>query len=381
VTSVRGMDQPLVSVVTMTRWGLVYSRVARWLAAGLREVGAGADVVHLDGPPGFAERGSVREIGLGIRHARSALPGLVQYLTDRRPAVTFATPGAIGAVTVIAGKATGQSVVPWVTTVPRLDSKDIPRYVRPERIVSNVVYSFATRIAAVSGGVRDALAADLPAWIPRERLVVIPNPVDGDEIRRQSRPTAASNGMLRFCSVGRLASAKGLDILIDAFALAALGRAWELVVVGDGPLRQPLERLVRRHGLDDQVTFLGQLANPYPIMGSADIAVQPSRWEGFGVAILEALSLGLPLIATDCPGGVSEILAGGRYGMMVQPGNADQLAGALTRLGDDTELRKTLAHRAPQRAAEYAPVRVAGALVRLANEVTTKARHADEVGP
>lgn len=253
--------------------------------------------------------------------------------------------------------------------MPRLDTNDMRLYMRAYLASSRRLYTRAARVAAVSDAVRRSVADDLARWVPPERLVVIPNPVDASEIRRQAQPVASRGSRLRFCSVGRLVSAKGFDVLIEAFALADLGDEWELLIVGGGPLRRELEQLTRRRGLDGHISFLGPVANPYPIVASADIAVQASRWEGFGMAVLETLSLGIPLIATDCPGGVGENVGWGQYAALVVPDNPTQLARTIEFVASDSELRQRLSERGPLRAAEYAPARVAQTVVSLAMEV------------
>lgn len=362
-------DSPLVSFVTMTRWGAVYPRIARWLGSGFRQIGVNADIVFIEGPPGLVVEGAVREVRLGVRRARWAIPALRRYLGERQPSMTLASPGTIGSLAVLAGRRERRAVVPWESTIPRLDSADLPLYVRPYRTLCTMVYQSATRVAAVSGGVRDALVEDLAGRLPPERIVVIPNPVDAHEIHRLSLPLTGRTSRLRLCSVGRLVSAKGFDVLIEALALVRLGGNWELLIVGDGPLRADLERLVRRRRLEEHVRFIRAVRNPYPIMASADIAVQASRWEGFGMVILEALALGIPLISTDCPGGVGETLDRGRYGVLVPPDDAAAMADALGQLADDVELRRTLTQQGPVRAAEYAPARVAEIIARLAADL------------
>jgi len=283
--------------------------------------------------------------------------------------VTFATPGAMGSVALLAAWLDHLPVVPWEATVAKLDSADIPLYLRRMRLASPLLYRRAARVAAVSTGVRDALVTELSGRVPPEHIVTIPNPVDADDIRRLAQPVAARTRRLRFVSVGRLVSAKGFDVLIEACALAHLGREWELLIIGDGPMRSILGDLVARRGLSEHVKFLGVLDNPYPIMASADIAVQASRWEGFGMAILESLSLGIPQIATDCPGGVSETLVGGDFGVLVPTEDPLRLAEAMSRLADDPVVRRTLAERGPVRAADFAPAVVAKMVDSLATEI------------
>ncbi len=354
----------------MRPWGRAYPRIARWLAAGLREVGASADIVYMDGPPSARRSGSVQEIQLGISKARWGLPKLARYLGQRQPTLTLATPGSIGLLTLMAGRATGRTVVPWEATVPRLDARDVPRLLHAYSAISARMYGRARRVAAVSHGVRDALVLELSSrGLRKEDLVVVPNPIDADEIRRLSHPVASRNGRLRFCSVGRLVSAKGFDLLVEAVALADLGPGWELIIVGDGPRRDSLEALVRRHHLQDHVQFTGWVENPWPIMASADVAVAASRWEGFGMAVAEALALGRPHIACDCPGGLGEMLGHGEYGVVVPPDDPLRLADALVLLAEDVSLRRELGQKALARATHFTPVRVAEQIVHLAEEV------------
>ncbi len=358
----------------MRPWGTAYVRIARWLGVGLSQIGACADIVYLDGGPAVARNSSVHEIQLGIGNARWGLGKLARYLGERRPAMTLATPGSIGLLTLVAGHPTGRVVVPWEATVPRLDAQDVPRRVRGYGALSRRAYRRARRVAAVSHGVRDALVVDLAArglsrGLSPDDLVVIPNPVDADEIRRLSQPIAQRGGKLRFCSVGRLVTAKGFDVLIEALALARLGSAWELLIIGEGARRASLEALVHHHRLEDRVRFLGWVENPWPVMASADVAVTASRWEGFGMAAAEALALGLPEIGSDCPGGIGEMLGYGEYGVVVPPDDPSHLADALTLLADNARLRRELGEKALERAKEYAPARIAERIVHLAEEV------------
>ncbi len=365
---------PDVAFVTMRPWGRAYPRIARWLGAGLREIGAAADIVYLDGPPAVARNGSVSEIQLGIGSARWGLPKLARYLAQRRPAITLATPGGIGLLALVAGQAAGQAVVPWEATIPRLDARDVPRRVRGYSAVSAVAYRRALRVAAVSEGVRDALVVDLAdRGVAPEDLVVIPNPIDADEVRRLSQPMAARSGRLRFCSVGRLVSAKGFDVLVEALSLARLGSSWELFIVGDGATRASLEALVTHRGLGDHVRFLGWMDNPWPVMASADVAIAASRWEGFGMAAAEGMALGLPQIGSDCPGGLGDLLGHGEYGVVVPPDDPLRLADALSLLADDACLRRELGERALERANDYAPARVAERILDLSEEVRDEA--------
>ena len=109
-------------------------------------------------------------------------------------------------------------------------------------------------------------------------------------------------------TVGRLAVQKDQATLLDALARLK-DRRWRLTIVGDGPLRGDLERQAALLGLASRITFAG-FVDPLPHYAAADLFLLPSRWEGFPAVALEALAAGLPVIATDCAPGLTELLAG-----------------------------------------------------------------------
>jgi glycosyltransferase involved in cell wall biosynthesis len=98
-------------------------------------------------------------------------------------------------------------------------------------------------------------------------------------------------------------------------------RAWRLALVGDGPERPALEAFVAAHGLADRVSFTGFVVDPFAWMMRAHVVVCASIYEGLGMAIIEALACGTPVVSTDCPYGPRETLQGGRYGTLVPVGD------------------------------------------------------------
>jgi glycosyltransferase involved in cell wall biosynthesis len=362
-----------VSVLTMSEWGPAFPRVARWLGSGLREVGVAADIVFLDGPEEVVVDGSTRIVCLGARRARSALLPLRRYIAEAAPDVVLALPDTIAMVAVVAARTTGRPVVPWVVTIPRLDRRDLALRLRPLRFLAPQLFRSCPRIAAVSAGVRGALLHDFPRHRHPDRIVVLPMPLDADEIRRMATP-AASKDVLRICSVGRLAHAKGFDVLIDALAHARLPDPWEALIIGEGTLREDLVRQVHRAGLDEHVQFMGHVDNPYPLMASADIGVQPSRWDGFGVAMGEFLALGIPLLTTDCPGGFRDVM--GAAGVVVPPDDSAALADAIARLAEDQALRQQVGALGPASIARYAPAAVARQIMEMVAEIVDHPRTA-----
>ena len=162
-------------------------------------------------------------------------------------------------------------------------------------------YRRAEKIIAVS----EALADKLRAYRPRYagKIVAINNLTDIDGVRAKSLEAPEvvfPQGQFPIVSCGRLAEAKGMDLDVDACArLVAAGCAdvhwW---IVGGGPEEAALRAQIRRLGMEEHVTLLGMQANPYPYIRQAELYVQPSRFEGHCVTVLEARILAKPIAAT-----------------------------------------------------------------------------------
>ncbi len=123
--------------------------------------------------------------------------------------------------------------------------------------------------------------------------------------------------------------AKGLDVLLEAFRQITGKTAAHLVLLGEGPLRPKLESMVWDLGLAGRVHFAGFQNNPLPWMREATLLVLPSRHEGLGNVLIEALACGTQIVATDCPSGPAEILEGGKYGQLVPVEDPTALAQAM----------------------------------------------------
>jgi glycosyltransferase involved in cell wall biosynthesis len=133
-------------------------------------------------------------------------------------------------------------------------------------------------------------------------------------------------------AVGRLVPEKGFDVLIRAHAAAlAGGREHSIVLVGDGPERAALVELARSLGVDRSVVLLGQCSNPHAIVARSSLFCFPSRCEGMGLALLEALAVGAPIIAADCVAGPSQLLDRGAYGDLVRVESVQDLSEAIVR--------------------------------------------------
>ena len=150
--------------------------------------------------------------------------------------------------------------------------------------------------------------------------------------------------------VARLARVKGHDVLLDA--LSRIADPPRILLLGDGPLRCPLEERVRREGRADTVRFAGWVRPPRQYVRAFDAVLLPSRQEGLPLALLEAMQEGVPVIATDV-GGVADLVADGVEGLLVAPEDPDALARAIVNLVSSRERRKEMGERAREKAAPY----------------------------
>ncbi|SAK80479.1 group 1 family glycosyl transferase [Caballeronia hypogeia] len=171
--------------------------------------------------------------------------------------------------------------------------------------------------------------------IPRTEPMIMPETVMAPERRM-------------LLAVGRLHEAKGFDYLVDAFAEIAPGLPqWDLVIVGEGDQRALLEKKVAQHGLQGRVKLPGHAGNVRDWYQRADLYVLSSRFEGFSMTLVEAMSAGVAAVSYDCDCGPRDIIRHGENGLLVRPvGDPHALAQALGRLMENDAERAAIAARA-----------------------------------
>lgn len=194
--------------------------------------------------------------------------------------------------------------------------------------------------------------------LPPERITTIHNGVDR---ARFDAPASLGRSQLGLQTqlpvVGTVCRLdepkKGLAVLLQAMRLATDrgdAPAWQLVIVGEGPARDGLARLSAKLGLADRVVFAGPRRDVASVLPLLDLFVCPSLYEGFGLAIVEAMMAGRPVVATAV-GGIREIVRSGDTGLLVPPGDPVALAGAIQEVLRQPELATRLGREGQRRAA------------------------------
>jgi L-malate glycosyltransferase len=194
-------------------------------------------------------------------------------------------------------------------------------------------------VQAISQKTRQKLLA---AGYPERRIQMIPNAVDVSLFDRIERKPPHPDRPLRVIYVGRLQPVKGVAVLVAAwrYVQAAIPAA-RLVLVGDGPLRGELERQIDTLGIRSSVELPGRSSEVPRLLRTADVYVQPSFQEGLPNSVLEAMSAGLPIVATRVSGNEDLVREGGN-GKLVAPGDPQQLARALIEVLADPALAQRM---------------------------------------
>lgn len=177
-----------------------------------------------------------------------------------------------------------------------------------------------------------------------DKCLTIYNPIIVEDIlikAQRKEKVFNDNSKIKIVSVGRLARQKGFDILLEAHKkLIDEKIEHEVYILGnDGGEKEYLIKKIKEYNLENSFFLIGFKENPYSHIKQADIFVSVSRYEGYSLVIAEAICLEKPIISTKCVG-PNELLDNGKYGIMIEPENVEELSNAIKNLILNSELRK-----------------------------------------
>lgn len=217
------------------------------------------------------------------------------------------------------------------------------------------------KIICVSNNEKEAWLKNKVA--PEKKLTVIPNGIDFKKItflpKEEARKKIAIGRLPVIDNqkiIGTIANFfpdKGLLFLFEAASLVCQKKSdVTFTIIGDGPQRNELEKIIKKYRLENKILLLGQIPNAILYLKAFDLYVQPSIKEGFGYTILEALTAELPVISTKV-GGAKEMIEEGQNGLLVPPKNAMALAEEMLKLIESPDLRQKLAQNSRQKIQEF----------------------------
>lgn len=222
------------------------------------------------------------------------------------------------------------------------------------------LYKHSHKIIAVSEGIKSDLVEQFS--ISQYKIEVIYNPLDLKNIYKASTEQLESkfieDNLPYVIAMGRLIWQKGFDILIKTFSRVLREFDSRLLILGEGPEREALEKLCKDLRIADNVHLIGFQKNPYKFLSKADVFVLSSYYEGLPMVILEAMACGAPVIATDCKSGPREILDNGKYGILVPTGDVDSLAEAILLILNDKRLQYEYSVKGKERANFFSAERI-----------------------
>ncbi len=341
-----------IFIPTLTGGGVEKNMVH--LSRGFVDRGYTVDMVLAKAVGPFLDELDPRVHLVDLKSSRvlAAIPGLVRYLRRRRPDILLAGMGHANIVALIARWVSRIScrVVVSVHTVLSVHKKYSDKKLTGAiPLLARFFYPAAAGIIAVS----DDVAADLVkiSGLAPDSITVIGNPVVTPELRAgyDQRPPHRFFGPGMppvVLSVGRMDAQKAFDVLLEAHALLLKQTPHHLLILGDGRDRLRLETQAADLGVTDTVDMPGFVEQVPGYMAQSAVFALASRFEGFGNVLVEALAGGLPVVATQCSGGPSFILEGGRFGRLVPVEDPQALADALAQVLADPPDTEELVRRA-----------------------------------
>jgi glycosyltransferase involved in cell wall biosynthesis len=309
-------------------------RYAINLAEALIEQGAKVDLfVTATTGELFPQRPKTARLFVGGGSTKKSAWALYNYLRRERPELLITAPGYIDILSIVMNKLALSPTQQVVTIHTARSADDMAGKERLKSIYDGLcgwLYPFSKHVVAVS----EAVAKDSRDYFKLNNVKVIYNPVVTPSLYTKSagqpqHPFFQNKTAPVLLAIGRLTAQKDFATLLKAFAEIRQHLQANLLILGEGEDRTKLEALAKDLNLNQALSMPGFVDNPYPYIKQADILVSSSAWEGLPTVLIEALALGTPVVATDCPGGSAEILQDGRYGALVPMKNPTALAQAV----------------------------------------------------
>ena len=314
--------------------------------------------VRTDGPARAWLDSDVELIDLDAGRIRRAVGPLRRTIAAMRPDILFSTILDANIAATLATRGLQQCPALILRETNSIRARNDIGWWR--RKLVSWAYPRASTVVALSQGVERELASDYQ--LPASRLRTIWNPVDLNGVRRRAGEGLAGYQPFKgttLVAAGRLHHQKGFDILIRALSCLKARQDFRLVILGAGSEEAALRHLASDLDVSDRVRFAGFVDNPYPWIAAADIFVLPSRWEGFGHVLVEAMALGTSVIASDCPYGPADIVTDGVDGRLVANESPELLAEAIVSLADNPDQREQFAAAATAKAERFDIARIA----------------------
>ncbi|MBT2667488.1 glycosyltransferase [Bacillus sp. ISL-4] len=301
-------------------------------------------VIKAEGPYKNQVSSKVNIVDLKCNRVAFSIKSLKYYFEKNNPKNVISTMNHLNIITMLSlkfSKIETNVILTEHTTLSKSisSSKSIKDKIIP--YLTKKYYKKANKIVAVSTGVANDLNQFLN--IPSNLIEVIYNPIVNDRLllnakEKVDHPWFNNKNNPLIVSVGRLTEAKDYPTLLKAMKKVTSVKNVNLVILGEGELREQIEQIIYDLKIEEHVQLLGFVTNPYKYMAKADGFVLSSKWEGLPTVLVEAMALGVNLISTDCESGPNEILMNGKLGRLTTVGDVEDLAQAILQTIDGSKV-------------------------------------------
>lgn len=274
-------------------------------------------------------KSDVTFIKLETKRLRSAILPLAKIIRQQQPDIIFSTIPNYNIIAILARLLSFTKTKNIVREAALLGDKNT---LNMKLIIYGLIYRLSSKVISLSEGVKVNLVEHYK--VKPKNIKVIYNPIDIEGIQSD-----ANNDLIPkehehifktdrkvIITAGRLVKDKDHRTLIQAFSKVHKQLDCELVILGEGPLKDDLRNLVKKLEVEQNVHFIGFQQNPYVYFKQADLFVLSSLSEGFGHVLVEALAIGIPIVSTNCKPGAKEVLEDGKYGRLCEVANHEEMA-------------------------------------------------------
>lgn len=275
----------------------------------------------------------IQVVDLHAQNTYKCLPALTKYFVKTRPRAFLSSLDLTNLMAILARKIARVNTR-LVIRIEILVSAQKRSFIkkRLEKFFLTTIYPWADEIVAISKKVAEDIIQY--ARLSPSKIHVINNPVVTADLLLNAKEDSRHDWLKEgqppvILGAGRLTEQKDFHTLLDAFTILRKKMDARLIILGEGEQRAELETVIRRAGIEEDVDLHGYVENPYAFMRQSKVFVLSSKWEGSPSVVIAAMACGCPVVSTDCPGGVREILADGAYGDLVPVGDAAALAEAI----------------------------------------------------
>jgi glycosyltransferase involved in cell wall biosynthesis len=278
-------------------------------------------------------------VNFGLTKFPLRVTKLVRYLRSARPEAILSATHFANEAACLAVKLSGMNTRLLLSEHTNLSSDIRDSRGRVRRtllpLTTKYLYPMADEVIAVSNGVADDMCR--VSGLARHRVTTVYNPIDFKALAALAmepldEPWFTEGQPPVILAIGRLEVQKNFPNLLRALAEVRRSHPARVLILGEGSQRPQLIALAAELGLKTEVSIPGFVANPAAYMARSALFALSSSWEGMPMALIEALTLGIPVVSTDCPSGPAEILDGGKYGALVPMDDSLAFAEAVIRV-------------------------------------------------